>query len=141
MRIRIEDNSMRTPNRRMSLIVGVFCFLFLSCGSPRQREGLRVTPHSGAGKTHEAMVDSPNELSGQEIMRLVHDLEPWPVGTDQVDLTLSGWKRLLSTARIVQDQDSALVEWALNSYCIHYDTSFEDDVDASAEWSKPLLLL
>jgi hypothetical protein len=84
---------------------------------------------------------NPAKLLVAEIMRMIHSIRPWPSVEDSCGYTESDWDRLVATARILQNADPTRLEDALSSYVTHYYTSFEDDVDMVAEWSKPLLLL
>lgn len=77
----------------------------------------------------------------QDVMQLIHGIRPRPGPEPAPDYTEADWRRLLSVAAVCQKVDPPTLDGALHDYIVHYATSFEDDVDSVAEWTKPLLLL
>lgn len=88
-----------------------------------------------------ARLANPKQLFVTDIMRLIHSVRPWPSVEDDRKYADADWQRLIETARILQAADQERLQLALSRYVIHFETSFESDVDIVAEWSKPLLLL
>lgn len=90
---------------------------------------------------HHSTEPSANDLDVAELMRYLHQVKPCPEASDPSPYGEEAWSRLIRVARLFQQADPTMVEIALQSYVTHYATSFKEEDDFIAEWSKPFLVL
>lgn len=74
-----------------------------------------------------------------KICQRIYALKAWP--EDVTEYTPKDWQQVIKLARILQRTGPVSVETALEIYVAHFDTAFEEGVEADTEWSKPYLLL
>jgi hypothetical protein len=101
----------------------------------------RPSSHSTTGSNTRLQPGVGTSITNKDMMAMIHALAAWPESMGGRDLTDSEWREYIDVAALIQQQDSEVVAKVLHDYIVHFETSFDETVDYTLEWSKVMLLL